>query len=79
MAMWIQAVGCGSRRLGRGSDLALSPRQAITAVVCRPCEAIRRPHDAKQDEAGAILVEADATLTCGESSPVAFAGDRLDA
>ncbi|KAG8091795.1 hypothetical protein GUJ93_ZPchr0012g20163 [Zizania palustris] len=79
MAMWIQAVGCRSRRLGRGSDLALSPRQAITAVVCRPCEAIRRPHDAKQDEAGAILAEADATLTCGKSSPVALAGDRLDA
>ncbi|KAG8048363.1 hypothetical protein GUJ93_ZPchr0008g13334 [Zizania palustris] len=79
MAMWIQAVGCGSRRLGRGSDLALSPHQAITTVVCRPCEAIRRLHDAKHDEAGAILAEADATLTCGESSPMAFAGNRLDA
>ncbi|KAG8079684.1 hypothetical protein GUJ93_ZPchr0007g4531 [Zizania palustris] len=80
MVMWIQAVVCGSRHLGHGLDLALSPRQAITTVVCRPCEAIRRLHTTPNTMSmGAILAEADATLTCGKSSPVAFAGDRRDA
>ncbi|KAG8087496.1 hypothetical protein GUJ93_ZPchr0010g9705 [Zizania palustris] len=61
VATQIEATRCGSRQLQRISGVA-SP------CVCRLCEAIWRPRDA-------IVTEADATLTYGESSALASADD----